>query len=124
MVDLLQTTGIDIQGIVDLSPQQMALFNETYPPLDSVKYFSVAGSEQIPFSHPLYLVQQLLYKLSGDKPNDGLVTVESAKYGEFLAEYPKLNHWSELGWTFRFHHVGGHVKMYDDIVQNLVKNKL
>jgi triacylglycerol lipase len=88
-------------------------FNPNVPNVPSVKYWSVAARiNTMSFFHPLWLPklivdsfqekqrQQLVDSAQSfqvDWGNDGLVTVESAKWGEFLGVLEECDHWDVRG---------------------------
>ncbi|KAG8813425.1 hypothetical protein FRC17_001583 [Serendipita sp. 399] len=85
-----------------------ALFNPSAPDSPDVKYWSVAArSSGIPFWHPLWIPRLVLdgleqTMLKGSIPrrdigNDGIVPVQSAKWGEFLGVLENCNHWDIKG---------------------------
>lgn len=119
--DINQWFGLDLQGYSDLSPQHMKDFSAQHPDVPHVLYLSVAGSQQVTFPHPLWIPQQIINAETGQKKNDGLVTVESATHGTFLGEFPDLNHYSEIGWLVA--DTSPHLHMYDTILKALVARK-
>ncbi|KAH9817571.1 triacylglycerol lipase [Melampsora americana] len=77
-------------------------FNPNTPNDPNVKYFSLAGQIQpkINLIHPLYLPKLILdeyEKNQTHKGHDGLVTIESAKWGEFLGIIENTDHWEIRG---------------------------
>lgn len=88
-------------------------FNPNVPDIPSVKYWSVAArTDTMSFFHPLWFPklivdsfqekqrqQPLDSTLSArvDWGNDGLVTVESAKWGDFLGVLDECDHWDVRG---------------------------
>lgn len=86
-------------------------FNPSTPDSSDVRYWSIAArTPGISFLHPLWLPkllvdayeekQQLLSDASLEGKqfgNDGLVTVESAKWGEFLGVLEDCDHWDIRG---------------------------
>jgi hypothetical protein len=86
-------------------------FNPSTPDSPDVRYWSIAArTPGVSFLHPLWLPkllvdayeekQQLLPNgsLNGKQlGNDGLVTVESAKWGEFLGVLEDCDHWDIRG---------------------------
>jgi len=88
-------------------------FNPKVPDIPTVKYWSVAArTNTMSFFHPLWLPklivdscqekqrQQSLNSAQStriDWGNDGLVTVESAKWGDFLGILEECNHWDVRG---------------------------
>lgn len=91
------------------------VFNPHTPDDPNVRYFSVAGRlSGMNVWHPLWLPKMVLdgyeerererlgerwrYADGGDKwGNDGLVTVQSAKWGEFLGILEEVDHWELRG---------------------------
>lgn len=105
-----------------LNPEQMKQFNQRYPDLCGISYFSVAGVQKLAPTHPLYLSQKILEAASADDvPNDGLVSLPSAKHGTFLGQVP-LNHWSQIGWFGATS--DAHLLLYAQILWNLKESKL
>lgn len=88
-----------------------SVFNPSTPDDPSVKYFSVAGRVSgMSVWHPLWLPKMVLDRYEekqrekglGGGPrwqwgNDGLVTVESARWGEFLGVLEGCDHWTIRG---------------------------
>lgn len=91
------------------------VFNPHTPDDPKVRYFSVAGRlSSMNIWHPLWLPKMVLdgyeerererlgaqwrYEDGGDRwGNDGLVTVHSAKWGEFLGILEQVDHWELRG---------------------------
>ncbi|BFZ54853.1 lipase 2 [Savitreella phatthalungensis] len=73
------------------------VFNPHTPDSQHVQYFSFAASTpaNFPIWHPLYLPYQVVSEKEG-KSNDGLVSIESAKWGKFIATVP-CDHWELRG---------------------------
>lgn len=87
-----------------------SVFNPSTPDDPSVKYFSVAGRVNgVSVWHPLWLPKMVLDRYEDRQRekghgapeqawgNDGLVTVESAKWGEFLGTLEGCDHWAIRG---------------------------
>ncbi|OCH90436.1 alpha/beta-hydrolase [Obba rivulosa] len=91
-------------------------FNPSTPNIPSVKYFSVAGRvSDVSVWHPLWLPKMVLdgfeerererlrengdlrWKDSLEWGNDALVTIQSAKWGEFLGIMEECDHWDIRG---------------------------
>ncbi|KAJ3154775.1 hypothetical protein HDU89_008015 [Geranomyces variabilis] len=85
---LYRTTSIDVRAFTDLTPAYLRdVFNPSTPDDPSVAYFSYGadGTESVyskPFIYPFRLTFEYLAALEG--PNDGLVSVESAKWGQYI----------------------------------------
>lgn len=91
------------------------IFNPHTPDDPDVRYFSVAGRlRSMNIWHPLWLPKMVLdgyeererdrlgirwrYEDGGERwGNDGLVTVESARWGEFLGILEQVDHWELRG---------------------------
>lgn len=91
------------------------VFNPHTPDDPNVRYFSVAGRlSSMNIWHPLWLPKMVLdgyeerererlgerwrYEDGGERwGNDGLVTIESAKWGEFLGILEEVDHWELRG---------------------------
>lgn len=74
------------------------VFNPLTPDSDLVKYFSFAGStpaSSFPLWHPLYLPYLVVSEAEGPV-NDGLVSEESSKWGEFV-DTVGCDHWTMRG---------------------------
>jgi triacylglycerol lipase len=73
--------GLPTQAFYDLSTARCKAFNEQVPPAPGVRYFSVAGRHAGDFFNPeWWLPQAVVSRAEG--PNDGVVSVASAAYGE------------------------------------------
>jgi triacylglycerol lipase len=79
----LEALGFNLDGFRDCRLEVCREFNAATPDMEGVKYFSYAG-ETTParLSPMLRRTWNLLTPLEG--PNDGLVSVASARWGEFL----------------------------------------
>ncbi len=66
-----------------LSPEFCRRFNEAYPDSPKVYYQSYASVMKCALSDYIMAIPHLLLYWKDRSPNDGLVTVESAKWGEF-----------------------------------------
>lgn len=70
-----------------LSPEYCREFNEAYPDSPRVYYQSYASCMKHTLGDGLLSVPNLLMFLAGASRNDGLVTVESARWGNFRAVF-------------------------------------
>jgi triacylglycerol lipase len=78
---LLGQLGIPHQAFFDLTTQKCKVFNEEVPDAPGVRYFSVAGRFNPDWLTPGWqLPARVVEKAEG--PNDGVVSVASATYGE------------------------------------------
>ena len=73
--------GLSVQAFRDLTTSRCRVFNSETPDAPGVRYFSVAGRFQADWLAPEWrLSSGIVERLEG--PNDGVVSVESARYGE------------------------------------------
>jgi triacylglycerol lipase len=78
---LLHFWGIPTQAFDDLTTESCARFNVQTPDAPGVRYYSVAGSCPRKLLSPLWLpAAEVVTEKEG--PNDGVVSVQSANYGE------------------------------------------
>lgn len=93
----LRRSPIDHAAFEDLRTDACQQFNAVTPDASNVRYLSVAGAKRR---------DQMLYALRWscdiitpqEGPNDGLVSVTSAQWGEFLGEW-SCDHLNMVGWT-------------------------
>jgi triacylglycerol lipase len=84
------------QAFYDLTTAKCREFNAQVPDVPGVRYFSVAGRHEIDLFCPEWLLsQQIVERLEG--PNDGLVSVSSASYGE-RTDVWEGDHLSLINW--------------------------
>lgn len=96
VVRLVRELGIPQEAFWDLKPERCAEFNESTPDLDSVRYFSVSGARKR--EELLVLLRyswDVIHAVEGD--NDGLVSVESARWGEAHRVW-ECDHLNMVGW--------------------------
>jgi len=78
---VLDLIGLPYQAFYDLTRAKCLSFNETVVDAPNVRYFSVAGQHDNSILHPeWFLSASIVSKYEGE--NDGIVSLESAKYGE------------------------------------------
>ena len=74
------------------------VFNLGTPDDPRVRYFSVAGRVgALNIWHPLWFPKLVLDGADGGEGNDGLVSVHSARWGEFLGTIEGADHWALRG---------------------------
>lgn len=78
---LARLLGIPYQGARDLTPAACAQFNLRTPDVPGIRYFAVAGHCQGPWLTLKWrLPHAIVSRVEG--PNDGIVAIESARWGE------------------------------------------
>ena len=92
----LQTLGIPTGAFTDLTREKMDIFNSNVLDQSSVKYRSYAGVCTRSNVHvPLYIPHTIVKHYEGE--NDGLVSLESARWGESCKEV-ELDHLAQINW--------------------------
>jgi triacylglycerol lipase len=79
----LEALGVNVDGFRDCLPERCAAFNTTTPDMPGVRYFSYGGS--VPHARVSPMLRRawdLLLPVEG--PNDGMVSVASARWGEYV----------------------------------------
>ncbi len=88
--------GLSNQAFYDLTTSDCRAFNSNAPDVPSVRYFSVAGQCSWPWLGPEWLIPHEIVRRA-EGPNDGLVSVASAKWGEQTDIWPG-DHLSLINW--------------------------
>lgn len=122
----LNELGISLDGLRDLTTVSCQAFSAKYTNHPSVAYFSVAGSGRlgfVPTASALLLFHHYIFAKTGNL-NDGLVTVDSAKWGTFDPATWPADHAEEVGYNLdnlvappAFPYLAN----FDKIVANVVK---
>jgi len=90
-MQLVNFLRLDLQGIMDLTTDRCAAFNEQIKDVPDVKYFSISASRPWTRVPPFALhSHHVISAAEGD--NDGLVSVKSSTWGELLGIWP-ADHW-------------------------------
>ncbi len=84
------------QAFYDLTTPACARFNEQVPDAARVRYFSVAGRHDGSLRNPEWLLSYHIV-LEAEGPNDGVVSLASARYGESLDVWDG-DHFSLVNW--------------------------
>lgn len=97
---VLEMFGVPHQAFYDLTTTSCKKFNEEVPDSPHVRYFSIAGRHsEKGWSTRMGLLNQFVAKSEG--PNDGVVSVTSATYGESCevwdGDHLSLVNWPEPG---------------------------
>ncbi len=97
---VLEFIGMPTEAFYDLTKARCAAFNAEVPDRPQVRYFSVAGRFDATYLHPEWLLPfNVVGRAEGD--NDGIVAIESARYGEDL-EVWEGDHLSLVNWLRPF----------------------
>jgi triacylglycerol lipase len=97
---MFKTFGIPTQGFYDVTTEHCRAFNTAVPDVPGVRYFSVAGRHDGGFLTPEWLLSHGIV-LKEEGPNDGVVSIASASYGEG----PQIwdgDHFSLVNWLNPF----------------------
>jgi triacylglycerol lipase len=89
--------GVPYQAFYDLTTASCSKFNAEVPNAANVRYFSVAGRHDGGLLTPEWLLSYFIV-LNGEGPNDGVVSVTSAQFGEGL-EIWDGDHFSLVNWV-------------------------
>ena len=85
-------------------------FNPKTPDVDGIRYFSYGATVTPTFWSAFYGPHKIVERLEG--PNDGLVSVDSAKWGTYKGTLLEVSHLDLINWTNRlrwwFWQIGGH----------------
>lgn len=88
--------GIPTQAFYDLTTAGCRAFNDKVRDVPGVRYFSVAGKHSGSFLNPEWLVPYHIVLLA-EGPNDGVVSLASANYGEHMDVW-EGDHLSLVNW--------------------------
>jgi triacylglycerol lipase len=111
--------NVPYQAFFDLTAAHAEEFNARTPDAPKVRYFSVAGRIERAVRHPQWtLTAHALEQSEG--PNDGVVSVRSAKYGERFDEW-EADHLDLVNWPYPLATAGkaDRVAGYSELVRHL-----
>ncbi len=97
LLGLARRFGLSEAPARDLGRESMAAFNEGTPDDPQVRYFSIAGDKPIR-QMDLILRHSARLLARAEGPNDGLVSVRSAAWGEASLIWP-CDHIDMVGWS-------------------------
>jgi triacylglycerol lipase len=97
--EALDRLDLSTAGLQDLTSRATADFNDRFPDHPEVRYFSYAGGGRAGATPTCALlrVPRGLITLRTQQENDGLVSVDSATWGEGLVEVWPADHADEIG---------------------------
>ena len=96
IIDLLKRLFVDLDALKDLTTEAIIEFNENTPDMPGVRYYSYAGVKDY-IHRREFFHHTFKYLKDNFGPNDGLVTVEGAKWGTYLGAI-EADHMEEVGW--------------------------
>ncbi|KAJ2925624.1 hypothetical protein H1R20_g11470, partial [Candolleomyces eurysporus] len=96
MLELLPNGGGDGKAFESLTLESMKQFNEETPDVEGVKYFSWGAVYEPGLIDTWKYPHSVILEKEG--PNDGLVSIESAKWGTYLGTLHQVNHLDLVGW--------------------------
>ncbi|KAL6310097.1 Alpha/Beta hydrolase protein [Sparassis latifolia] len=97
LLDLLPNGGGDGQAFEFLTVENMRRFNERTPDVPGVKYFSWGATYDPGLIDTWKWPHSVIMEKEG--PNDGLVSLKSAKWGTYLGTLEDVNHLDLIGWV-------------------------
>lgn len=97
LLELLPNGGGDGKAFECLTLESMRRFNEETPDVEGVRYFSWGACYEPGLIDTWKWPHSVILEKEG--PNDGLVSVESAKWGTYLGTLSPVNHLDLVGWT-------------------------
>lgn len=113
-----------LDNALDVTREQMAIFNDNCPNDENIYYQSYAAEVKLACPNPV-LEPTYLFLLSHEGPNDGLVSVESAKWGDFRGAEsgawwsPGCDHLAIIGHLFGMTPGFNAAEFYVDIASEL-----
>jgi triacylglycerol lipase len=81
----------DVEAVLDLTTERCARFNETIQNVPGVRYLSISTARPMK-EMPAWAIPSWLIVQKTEGPNDGLVSVTSAKWAHHLGTWP-IDHW-------------------------------
>ncbi|CAA7268008.1 unnamed protein product [Cyclocybe aegerita] len=96
LLDLLPNGGGDGKAFECLTLASMRRFNEETPDVEGVRYFSWGAVYEPGLIDTWKWPHTVILEREG--PNDGLVSVESSKWGTYLGTLSQVNHLDLVGW--------------------------
>ncbi|SCU95466.1 LAMI_0F02564g1_1 [Lachancea mirantina] len=85
-------------AIYQLTTSYMEDFNAKTPNDPSIAYFSYGACFHPKWFNVFYPSWRIISDLSNGQPNDGLVTVQSSKWGEYLGTLTNTDHLDIINW--------------------------
>jgi len=97
LMDVLKYLSVPYDAFLQLTPEYCKEeFNPRTRDHPQVSYFSYGANKDLAMVNPMYFFHRLLLEAEG--PNDGFVSVSSAKWGEYLGTLP-CDHMEMINWS-------------------------
>jgi triacylglycerol lipase len=97
----LEHLAITIAALGELTTGYTQTFNAAHPDVPRVRYRSYAGNGNESFVlKPAHLYFETIGHTADERANDGIVSLASANWGEFVGPPWPADHFSELGYNF------------------------
>ncbi len=114
---VLRVVKMPLDGVYDLTVARCRQFNAEVPDIPGVRYFSVAGRHRGSWRSPEWqLSHRVVSEFEG--PNDGIVSVSSASYGEETHLW-EGDHVRMLRWLDPLHDGTGRGQTFKHLVRRL-----
>ena len=98
LLQFMKSLQIDSGAFADLTTEHCVRFNEVTPNMPQVRYYSISASR--PWTRvPLWAIHSWRVVNAAEGPNDGLVSVTSATWGQHLGTWP-ADHWHTINKRF------------------------
>ncbi|KAI6104078.1 alpha/beta-hydrolase [Pisolithus croceorrhizus] len=97
LLEFLPNGGGDGKAFECLTLEAMEEFNKNTPNVDDVRYFSWGAEYKPGLFDAWKCPHSIIYAKEG--PNDGFVSVRSARWGTYLGTLKDVNHLDLVGWT-------------------------
>ncbi|KAL4241730.1 GPI inositol-deacylase [Abortiporus biennis] len=97
LLDLLPNGGGDGKAFTFLTVENMKKFNADTPDVEGVKYFSWGATYEPGLIDTWKWPHSVVLEKEG--PNDGLVSLKSARWGTYLGTLEGVNHLDLVGWV-------------------------
>ncbi|KAL1901533.1 lipase 2 [Ceratocystis pirilliformis] len=106
---LLRRVGLGTEAFQQLTTGYMQnTFNPLTPDVEGVRYFSYGATTPKPSLLSLFwLTHRIIRRREG--PNDGLVSVESSRWGSYKGTLVNVSHFDLINWTNVFARTARHI---------------
>ena len=95
-IDLIKRLHIDLDAIKDLTTDSISELNEIAPNHPGVRYYSYGGAKNYIHRREFFSTPHR-YLMDNFGANDGLITVDSSRWGTFLG-IMEADHLEQIGW--------------------------